>query len=318
MAQWFHIYNLAEGDMRSLLASFHAIFPNAALWQLNDGDMLMTGSAIAPAPSAAPLPERARKDLADAGVPDASLLWQLYRMGGEDLGRFVNGTEMNTDDGPLLEFHGQRNLHLQTDSANVSALEQAATTAPIVARETAPARLAVLGALFEKAESPRLAFGYYDAAIVAGAVDAGTIAGLDRTAVTSAQTARAAAVLGLGSHARTLDGRTAAAAEKASAGNLSGARLLLEEATLVYPQDPTAHFNFGVFWIQQGQALPAIEQFAAAAGVDPRYVPALETLIQIYAARNDKANAVAWSQKLLAVNPQHAGAQQTLARFGVR
>jgi spermidine synthase len=318
MAQWFHIYNLPEADLRSLLAAFHAVFPNAALWQLNDGDMLMTGSDAAPAPLVMPLPLRARKDLADAGVPDASLLWQLYRMGGEDLRRFVSGSEMNTDDRPLLEFHGQQNLHLQTDAANVSALEKAATAAPIVSRETAHARLAASGALFEKAESPRLAFGYYDAAMAAGSEDVATIAGLDRTAVTPAQTARAAAVLGLGSDARTLDSRTVAAAEKASAGDLSGARLLLEEATLVYPQDPRAHFNFGVFWIQHGQTIPAIEQFAAAAGVDPRYVPALEILIQIYTARNDKANAVAWSQKLLAVNPQHAGAQQTLARFGAR
>ena len=312
MAQWFHIYNLHADDLRSLLAAFHSVFPNAVLWQLNDGDMLITGSAGTPVITAPVLTQSARKDLAAAGVPDASLLWQLYRMRGEDLGRFVAGAAVNSDDHPWLEFHGQRNLHLQTDAANLAALEQASAGARLVAKADSPEVLHQLGAMFEKAESPRLAFSYYDAALRAGAEDVEAIAGLDRTAQTPAQTARVATVLGLASDARTLDSRTAAAAQK----DAEGARLLLEEATLIYPRDPAAYFNFGVWRLQRGETLTAIGQFRKSVEVDPRYVPALETLVQIYAELNDRKNATEWSRKLLAVNPRHAGAQQTLARFG--
>ena len=312
MAQWFHVYNLHADDLRSLLAAFHSVFPNAVLWQLNDGDMLMTGSDALPVPAVQVLSERARLDLAAVAVPDASLLWQLYRMRGEDLGRFVAGAAVNTDDRPWLEFHGQRNLHLQTDAANLAALQQAASATPLVKKTRSPAVLHQLGALFENAESPHLAFGYYDAALRAGADTPETIAGLDRTAQTPAQTARVAAVLGLTTDPRTLDSRTAAAAQK----DVPGARLLLEEAALMYPRDPAAYFNLGVFRIQHGDTQAAIDQFRKSVEVDPRYVPGLETLVQIYAEMKDKANAVVWSRRLLAVSPRHAGALQTLARFG--
>ena len=71
-------------DLRSLLRAFTQVFPAAALWQLNDGDVLLTGAAddVAPDALAEAAPSTAAADLLTAGVADPMLLRTLRVMHG--------------------------------------------------------------------------------------------------------------------------------------------------------------------------------------------------------------------------------------------
>src|SRR5260370_20169199 len=107
LAQWFHLYNMPPDGLRSLLRAFTEVFPSAALWQLNEGDVLLTGFAGDWSDEGLPgAPRTAVMDLAAVGVTGPSLLSTLYVMRGADLVRFACLAESNTDDRPLLEFHG--------------------------------------------------------------------------------------------------------------------------------------------------------------------------------------------------------------------
>jgi spermidine synthase len=111
LAQWFHLYNMPGDDLRSLLRAFTDVFPSATLWQLNDGDVLLTGGASET--TSDPAPELIKADV------DPALLSTLYLMRGSDLSRFAATAEPNTDDRPVLELHGLQNLNSQTDARNI-------------------------------------------------------------------------------------------------------------------------------------------------------------------------------------------------------
>ena len=171
-AQWFHIYNMPQNDLRSLVAAFAGVFPSAALWKLNDGDILLTGFEGDPPFFHLPfpvIPKAALADLAGVGVEDPKLLLELYVMRDGDLRRFARDADPNTDDHPWLEFHGQRDLHAQTDPANEAALFssiQAPPPAPVreLRESMTPSGYLALGRMFERAESYRSAFRAYQQA----------------------------------------------------------------------------------------------------------------------------------------------------------
>src|SRR5206468_1130297 len=129
-AQWFHIYNMPKDDLQSLLSAFTEVFPSAVLWKLNDGDVLLPGFESPRAVTLAALTQNAAQDLASVGVSDPRLLPDLYVIRDRDIRRFAAGAAPNTDDNPLLEFHGQRDLHAQTDFANSADFEAFARELP--------------------------------------------------------------------------------------------------------------------------------------------------------------------------------------------
>ncbi len=203
-AQWFHIYNMPRNDLRSLVAAFADVFPSAALWKLNDGDILLTGFAAdppflhLPAPA---VPPAALADLAAVGVENPELLLDLYVMRDGALQRFAGGAEPNTDDHPWLEFHGQQDLHAQTDPANEAALFSSIAAPPPASvrrlRESlGPAGYLAIGRMFERAESYRSAFGaYQQAQRQSPSVEA--LAAMDRCARLPGERTAVIAALGL-------------------------------------------------------------------------------------------------------------------------
>ena len=147
------------------------MFPSATLWQLNEADVLLTGSTWkthfrSPPPAAL-------ADLALAGVTDPALLFTLYLMRGADLARFTDYATPNTDNLPVLEFHGLRDLDLQTHQQNLADLVSFPKQTPAPAEVAAvhaqmtPDRLVGRARMFEKAESYRLAFEARKAALEA-------------------------------------------------------------------------------------------------------------------------------------------------------
>lgn len=318
-AQWFHIYNMPGDDLRSLMRAFHEEFPTAALWRLNDGDVLLTGMAEGASwPSAIrEIPTTAKSDLTRAGVDDPSLLWSMYVMGDADIGRFAGSAPPNTDDRPWLEFHGQRDLHAQTDSRNVDELEafERTTSDPMwvasVRQGATEDRYLANARMFERAESYRSAFRNYQAAFRLNSHSLPALAGMDRNARQSQEHQAVAHALGLPGN-DSLQSRTEFALQKARGGDIARAQFLFAESAAAFPNDPSTHFNFGVFSMEQNDYRGALELFEQTIALDPRNIPAHEAIAEVHLKLHEYTEAAKWSRRILELDPNHVTARQIL------
>jgi tetratricopeptide (TPR) repeat protein len=264
-----------------------------------------------------PVSEKALADLQGAGVEDPKLLLDLYVMRDGDLRAFADGAPANTDDHPWLEFHGQRDLHAQTDPGNEGALFSFSKRAPPAAvrelRESMTAqRYLAGGRMFEHAESYRSAFHNYQRADQREhSIEA--LAGMDRCARLPEERSLVIEALGLTGQSGTAEERTALALKKARAGEIGAARLLFEETAQAFPGDAAAQLNYGIFCLERKDYQPAIREFQRAIQIDPKYMPAYEALAESYLQLQDFDQAAAWSRRILEMNPNHAIARQTLA-----
>ena len=306
LAQWFHLYNMPLDDLRSLLRSFVEVFPSAALWQLNEGDLLITGFADDRLPrSLADVPRAAAADLSLAGVTEPGLLLTLYVMRDADLKQFAGAAEANTDDRPLLEFHGQRNLHLQTNETNSAALDAFPRQVPqpedvrTAWAQMTPERWCARGTLFETAESYRLAFESYRKAL--GLPEA--LSGMIRCARSPEERAAAG----------TLESRTEEGLAAAKAGNYGTADAILRAMTQAFPDEPAPLFNYGLFCLERARYDDALKNFAAAIAVQKDYIPAFEASAETCIRKRDFAGAAEWSRRILKLDPNHPVARQMLA-----
>jgi spermidine synthase len=316
MAQWFHLYNMPPDDLRSLLRAFTDVFPAATLWQLNEGDVLLTSVANDHLEEVAPvsLPAAALDDLAQAGVSEPDLLPMLYVMRGADLARFAGGAEPNTDDFPVLEFHGQRDLDLQTSERNIQELaafpKQALPPREVreVRNHMIPERHIARARMFERAESYRLAFVSYQKAHAERPGDSNVLAGMLRCAKSPDEIAAAG----------TLSTRTTEALNDARNGDLSSAESLLRAVKQAWPERPEAHLNYGLFCFERSHYAAAIQSFNDAIHADPHYLPAFEAMAKTYLRERDLRNAAVWSRRILEIDPGHTTARQVLAAIEQR
>ena len=103
--QWIQLYGLSTRDLRSIVASFTAVFPETWLFEpLEGGDVLLLGAV-----------GRAELD----GLPVDPVLDPAGVL------RLAQGGELNTDDRPGVELRAPRSLHLATVDANRAAIEAA-------------------------------------------------------------------------------------------------------------------------------------------------------------------------------------------------
>ena len=137
--QWAHVYNLSPEDLRTVVGSFTDAFPHAALFLLNEGDLLLIGGD---APIEAPRPEvlaarmeatAVRADLDAVGVRDVYGIRQPLHDRRTRARGVGPGAERHTDDRPVLELRAPRSIHSDTGRANAAALWEAAAKAGLPA-----------------------------------------------------------------------------------------------------------------------------------------------------------------------------------------
>jgi spermidine synthase len=137
LCQWAHVYNMSPRDLRTVVGSFTDAFPQAALFLVNEGDVLLVGARDAlPAPSAEALAARlerpeVREDLAGVQVRTAAGLGRLFALSGPALAAWAGDAPRHTDDRPRLEFSTPRFLHADTAAENRWLILQAAAGAPV-------------------------------------------------------------------------------------------------------------------------------------------------------------------------------------------
>jgi len=111
--QWAHTYDVSDADLRSIVATFQAVFPEGTMWLAGDSDLLLVGSP-------APLESRLNgismawqrpgvaDDLRTVGMQEPFALLSLFVGGPSEMSRYGSGATIQTDDRTALEFSGPR------------------------------------------------------------------------------------------------------------------------------------------------------------------------------------------------------------------
>ncbi|MBI4523661.1 MAG: fused MFS/spermidine synthase [Deltaproteobacteria bacterium] len=135
-AQWIHNYSMSPDDFRMVLRTFAEAFPHVSMWNMQESDFLLVGSLREQRFDYPALKEiflknqTLRDDFAELGLSDVYAALGFYRMGKNELLRFVEGAEYNTDDNALLEFSAPRSLGKSTSELNRDLVEPLVTQPP--------------------------------------------------------------------------------------------------------------------------------------------------------------------------------------------
>lgn len=174
--QWLHVYGLPVADVRSVVGGFADVFPESALFQITEGDLLLVGAAGTwpePAPDAfAALRARPEvaEDLRGAGLGRAGTLGMLFLLGPGRLATFAGKAPRHTDDRPILELRAARAMLANTGAMNRGALLEAAggrAIEPWASLGRAPSAddLVERGRMLERTTSLSLALEHYGRAL---------------------------------------------------------------------------------------------------------------------------------------------------------
>lgn len=143
--QWGHLYNMAEDDLATLLATFGEVFPDSRVFVISEADILIVGSESPPTLSErrlAGIAEAARLDLRASNL-EVSNLSAIPSVALRELSPWLSRARKHTDDSPVLDFSAPLSIHAQTGPGNRHRLLKAQPpTDPGLIRS----RLALLGA----------------------------------------------------------------------------------------------------------------------------------------------------------------------------
>ncbi|MFQ5720134.1 MAG: fused MFS/spermidine synthase [Acidobacteriota bacterium] len=128
--QWIQAYSMGLDDLRSLLASFHDVFPHLLVFDLDATDLLILGSSSPLALDRTGLRERMHDldvalDLARVGIRAPADLLAWFAFGEGEASSFAAGAGLNTDDNARIEFSAPWSLYDQTRERNRTALSAA-------------------------------------------------------------------------------------------------------------------------------------------------------------------------------------------------
>jgi spermidine synthase len=134
-SQWLQIYEMPPDDLRCLLATFTAVFPNVTVFRGASGDLILIGSARPTRIDAATIAARVeapgpvREDLHRIAVGSAPALLSRFVISSPELPGILGGVELNTDDNAVIEFRAPLRVGITgqtTEDANLDMLERAA------------------------------------------------------------------------------------------------------------------------------------------------------------------------------------------------
>jgi spermidine synthase len=139
--QWLSLDGLSLDDVRSVLKTFHVVFPHVLVFAIAGGsDLVLLGSLERLTLDVPALRERARErriaaDLARVGIPDVYHLLGLLRFGDVELPRIAGDARLNTDDNMLLEFSAPLGLYADATLTRTWLLEESVGIGPYVKNE---------------------------------------------------------------------------------------------------------------------------------------------------------------------------------------
>jgi len=114
-SQWLQIYEMAPEDVRTLIATFRAAFPQVYLFRGAEGDLMLLGSKSERRLNLSVLQShfdqpRPGADLKRINTTRPSDIVSRFYLGPEEVTALSAGARLNTDDNALIEFNAPRRV----------------------------------------------------------------------------------------------------------------------------------------------------------------------------------------------------------------
>jgi len=153
-SQWLQIYEMAPEDVRTLIATFRAAFPNVYLFRGAEGDLMLLGSKNERRLDLSILKShfddpRSGAELRRIGASTAGDIISRFYLGPAEVTSLSAGARLNTDDNALIEFNAPRRVGTaeETVARNLSQL---------IAHAASPLGYIDRGKAFDRAEADLL------------------------------------------------------------------------------------------------------------------------------------------------------------------
>jgi spermidine synthase len=126
--QWLQLYKISPESFKTVLSTFHSVFPHVYIFKPQEKDLIMVGFKEKPVLSRVHIEERmgwekVGQDLRRVNVPDSQELLRRFLMGPREVARLVKDGFINTDDYNLIEFSTPKTLFVETEDLNTQILE---------------------------------------------------------------------------------------------------------------------------------------------------------------------------------------------------
>ncbi len=126
--QWLQLYKISPESFKTVLTTFHKVFPYVYVFMPQEKDLVMVGFKKKPDLSLARIKERMQwrlveQDLKRVGVSDLENLMSRFIMGPAEVSTLTQGGMINTDDNALIEFSTPKTLFAETEDLNAQILE---------------------------------------------------------------------------------------------------------------------------------------------------------------------------------------------------
>jgi spermidine synthase len=329
LCQWAHTYDMSDSDLRSIVRTFVSVFPESTMWRVGDGDLLLIGTTGADIDARlANIAARCRRasiaavlaDVAFAPAAGPFELLSLFAGGRAELVRYGDGAPIQTDDRMALEFTAPGSIYGRSTNANTATIRALTADARLPAAVAAVMHAAdagswaARGTMELKAEAYNTAYDSFRRAVALDDRDASAVRGASDAAAGANRQAELRTWLeGLANAApANATVRVELSRVRAAAGDFDGAIAAASEARRLDPDDPRAAEQLASVFADMGDAA-RLEPLAGALVArypdrdDGRYYQAAALLL-----RGRPAEAADFARRLLAVNPQHAKAQNLL------
>jgi spermidine synthase len=326
--QWAHTYEMHEGDLRSIVATFASVFPQGTMWLVGEGDLLLIGGDAAIESRLPGIVDRARlegiaKPLAELGMTGSAapfVLLSQFVGGPAQMAAYGHGAPLQTDDRMALEFTAARAMYAASSTDHgrtIRALTAGGGVPPVVAstlRRAGAQDWRALGTTALKANAPALAYDSFQRAVALDSRDAAALHGASSAAalarripdLRSRLTALAAR------EPDNVEVRIELAHVLAASGESQGAIAAAAEAQTLAPESPLPMEQLASIFedLGDGARLGQVAQQLSARFPQREHSEYYQAAALFLSGR--MAEAEQGARSVLAKNPRHAKAQTLL------
>jgi spermidine synthase len=338
--QWAHTYDISDGDLRSIVATFRSVFPDGTMWLAGDGDLLLVGSDAPLDPRLDALAtawQRAgvQEDLESVVMRDPFALLSLFVGGPAEMARYAADAALQIDERIALEFSAPAAVFAGVSATHAGELRALldgggpprggpynggpydGRRPPAVARAIADASAGQWtdrGAMMVGAEAFDSAYRYYATALELGASDTTTLDGFVRAAAATRREDEAERRLRTIMQSRRSDAtpRVALAQLFGMRGRFDEAVAIANEATRIAPADATAWEQLASLHADRGDAA----SLGRVADVLRRDFPQRAASWYFVASASfltgDVDSALMFVRRAIELDPKHADAYNLL------
>lgn len=130
--QWIHFYGIRAPELKSVIKTFHSVFPQVLIFYTEAGDLILLGSET---PFRIDRNEMSKRfsersvttDLARVDVHSLFDLWSHFLLGPDEVENYIGNAELNTDDFTLVEFQTPKSLFEDTMSIHIAEMKASAS-----------------------------------------------------------------------------------------------------------------------------------------------------------------------------------------------